>query len=125
MLSSLALRAYAEKSVAVGFAAYLTKPARQHNLYTAVSTVLAGGQATIESAPVAEPIAAPVCTEIVDVAARPRLLVAEDNLVNQKVAVLTLSKMGYETVRRLGWPSGRRGVPQRIVRVHPDGLSDA
>ena len=95
MLSSLALQAYAERALAVGFATYLTKPARQHNLYTAVSTVLAGGKPAIETA-AAKPVTAPVCADIVDVAARPRLLVAEDNLVNQKVAVLTLSKMGYE-----------------------------
>ena len=96
MLSSLALRAYAEKAVASGFAAYLTKPARQHNLYSAVSTVLAGGRAVTETAPVQAHVTPPPAAAHVDVSDRPRLLVAEDNLVNQKVAVLALSKMGYE-----------------------------
>jgi signal transduction histidine kinase/DNA-binding response OmpR family regulator len=115
MLSSLALRAYSEKAMTIGFAAYLTKPARQHTLYSTVSEVLAGRAAPVveDAAPPAAPVAlepvsadepkpieapapAPVPAAMVPVSSRPRLLVAEDNLVNQKVAVLALSKMGYE-----------------------------
>jgi signal transduction histidine kinase/CheY-like chemotaxis protein len=110
MLSSLALGAYADKAGAIGFAAYLTKPARQHNLYTIVSSVLAGNAAEpvevaaasadsrIERRDLAQPATTPIAivAKPLDVVSRPRLLVAEDNLVNQKVAVLALSKMGYE-----------------------------
>jgi len=104
MLSSLALPMYAEKAAEVGFAAYLTKPARQHNLYSTISGVLAGESSPIAATAVAvsnEPppmrlAETPRATEVT-VSARPRLLVAEDNLVNQKVAVLALGKMGYET----------------------------
>jgi signal transduction histidine kinase/DNA-binding response OmpR family regulator len=100
MLSSLALRTYADKAVEIGFAAYLTKPARQHNLYAAISSVLGGKAGSFDATETAdpalqEPVAA-AATSAADVASRPRILVAEDNLVNQKVAVLTLSKMGYE-----------------------------
>ena len=104
MLSSLALRSYADKARAIGFAAYLTKPARQHNLYAAVASVLAGGAPpaiasddTAAMTLLSASDAAPPPTVSETVSARPRLLIAEDNLVNQKVAVLTLSKMGYET----------------------------
>ena len=101
MLSSLALRAYADSAREVGFAAYLTKPTRPHNLYSCVSEVLAGtfkydalpmpsGQA--ESRPAAASIR-PVSNRL----GAARLLVAEDNLVNQKVAILALGRMGYET----------------------------
>ena len=97
MLSSLALRAYAEKAIAVGFAAYLTKPARQHNLYAAVSNVLAG-VTSLEPVAAEQPAreVSETTPAAVDVSSRLRLLVAEDNVVNQKVAVLTLAKLGYE-----------------------------
>jgi len=106
MLSSLALRAYAVRAKAIGFAAYLTKPTRQHNLYSTVSEVLGGANviALTETTampdasvpPSASESAATLARAVISVTARPRLLVAEDNLVNQKVAVLALSKMGYE-----------------------------
>jgi signal transduction histidine kinase/DNA-binding response OmpR family regulator len=96
MLSSLALQAYAEKAVAIGFAAYLTKPARQHNLYTALSTVVANGTTTIMRPAAVEQVATPCVPDATAVSSRPRLLIAEDNLVNQKVAVLALTKIGYE-----------------------------
>jgi signal transduction histidine kinase/DNA-binding response OmpR family regulator len=99
MLSSLALRDYADKAMAAGIAAYLTKPTRQHNLFSTVSAVLAGREVSPSIAPAVVP-AAVAATKVAavakEVSARPRLLVAEDNLVNQKVAVLALSKMGYE-----------------------------
>jgi signal transduction histidine kinase/DNA-binding response OmpR family regulator/HPt (histidine-containing phosphotransfer) domain-containing protein len=96
MLSSLALSTYAAKAKAIGFAAYLTKPARQHNLYAAVHSVLAGGTS---SPAIEQPAASTFTVSLPEttVDRRPRLLIAEDNLVNQKVAVLTLAKMGYET----------------------------
>jgi signal transduction histidine kinase/DNA-binding response OmpR family regulator len=97
MLSSLALSDYADRAVAAGFAAYLTKPTRQHNLFSTVSAVVAGHEVSPLIAPAAVTVAATSATPLArDVSSRPRLLVAEDNLVNQKVAVLALSKMGYE-----------------------------
>jgi CheY-like chemotaxis protein/HPt (histidine-containing phosphotransfer) domain-containing protein len=109
MLSSLALRAYAVKAKAIGFAAYLTKPTRQHNLYSTVSEVLGGANVIALTETSALPdasvpardasafeAAAALAKAVISVTTRPRLLVAEDNLVNQKVAVLALSKMGYE-----------------------------
>jgi two-component system sensor histidine kinase/response regulator len=94
MLSSLSVRAHAESAAALGFAAYLTKPTRQHNLYSCVSKVLAG---TFSQPAIALPApaingaaAAPVNTTT------GRLLIAEDNLVNQKVATFALAKMGYQ-----------------------------
>ena len=96
MLSSLALRTYAEKAVEIGFAAYLTKPARQHNLYAAISNVLAGGSSVIASTDQGSGSRLATASAAIDVLKRPRVLIAEDNLVNQKVAVLTLAKIGYE-----------------------------
>jgi CheY-like chemotaxis protein/HPt (histidine-containing phosphotransfer) domain-containing protein len=108
MLSSLALRAYAEKAAAQGFAAYLTKPARQHTLYSTISRVLAGDAVVAEVAPADAPEAPPAAAATTNPdASRKKLLIAEDNLVNQKVAVLAISKMGYETSVV---PDGRQAV---------------
>lgn len=102
MLSSLALRTYADGAREVGFAAYLTKPTRQHNLYSCVSSVLAGTSVMTGTVASCDQAAAPAA-ETPREPARParnthlKVLVAEDNLVNQKVAVLALGRMGLDT----------------------------
>ncbi len=102
MLSSLALRAYADSAREAGFAAYLTKPTRQHNLHACISEVLAGRFGHLAApAPPGPLVPVAPLTTVATPAARTkagakRLLVAEDNLVNQKVAVLTLGRLGYE-----------------------------
>ena len=70
------------------FAAHLTKPIRPSQLYNALLGALAG-----EAGPVApiEPRAAPVPS-----AAALRVLVAEDNAVNQRLALLLLQRLGHE-----------------------------
>jgi len=101
MLSSLALCTFAVQAREIGFAAYLTKPTRQHNLYACVSEVLAGTFEQEKAAAALDTLNEPfVTTAKPSAVSRPgarRLLVAEDNLINQKVAVLALGRMGYET----------------------------
>jgi signal transduction histidine kinase/CheY-like chemotaxis protein len=85
MLSSAVSR-----SVQVGrVSAYLTKPVRHRELLDTVAAVLAvGGDAPlrVEPSPAAHPDRA---------RRRARLLVAEDNPVNQKVAAAMLERLGY------------------------------
>ena len=71
------------------FAASLTKPLRASRLYNAVSDVLAPDTAAQPPAPDAS--AAPRLSERHPL----RVLVAEDNLVNQKIALLMLERLGY------------------------------
>ncbi|MGE3492115.1 MAG: CHASE domain-containing protein [Vicinamibacterales bacterium] len=99
MLSSLALSTFADQAREIGFAAYLTKPTRQHNLYSCVSEVLAGTfeQAAAAREPVGEPLATAARPSAAGKSGGRRLLIAEDNLVNQKVAVLALGQLGYDT----------------------------
>jgi signal transduction histidine kinase/DNA-binding response OmpR family regulator len=101
MLSSLALRTYADGARDVGFAAYLTKPTRQHNLYSCVSSVLAGTSVLMATVAGGDQVLAPAA-ETPRESGRParnthlKVLVAEDNLVNQKVVVLALGRMGLD-----------------------------
>jgi len=71
------------------FAASLTKPVRASRLYNAVSELLAPEPSL--TGPVSDNMSAPRLAERHPL----RVLVAEDNLVNQKIALLMLERLGY------------------------------
>jgi len=74
------------------FAAYLTKPLKPSQLFDALITLFAGGPALIAPAKKA----AAVTTDAGMAARHPlRILLAEDNAVNQKLALRLLAQMGY------------------------------
>ena len=80
------------QSMQLGFSAYLTKPVQQSRLFNSIAKVMQAEEVTaglIQSDVDAATSTAPGGTEI---------LVAEDNLVNQKVAILQLQKLGYGAV---------------------------
>ncbi len=104
LLTSMGLRGEAEQARGVGFAAYLTKPVKQSRLFDAIATVM--GTPAEEQDEKRRPAhdEAPIVTrhnlEEARAHSRERLvrahvLVAEDNQVNQKVAVRMLEKLGY------------------------------
>ena len=72
-----------------GVAAYLTKPVRRSELLDALTTALAVGEA-----PAVEPVGPPPAPAS-PAAGGLRVLVAEDNPVNQKVAAAMLKRLGY------------------------------
>ncbi len=87
MLSSLGFRELtAHKDL---FAAGLTKPAKPAQLFEVFSNLFHGPAAGAPAAPTISQAAAPVARR------HERLLLAEDNTVNQKVSLLMLSKLGY------------------------------
>ncbi|MDQ3895649.1 MAG: response regulator [Actinomycetota bacterium] len=72
-----------------GVAAYLTKPVRQAELLDTLAAVLADrSKVASDLRPLPSAVPAPV-------PGGPRLLVAEDNSVNQKVAAAMLQRLGY------------------------------
>ncbi|HKE41330.1 MAG TPA: GAF domain-containing protein [Casimicrobiaceae bacterium] len=74
------------------FAAYLTKPLRQSQLFDTLVGLL--GQETARRAAPEAPIAPRIDAEMA--ARHPlRILLAEDNVVNQKLALRILQQMGY------------------------------
>jgi len=73
--------------------AYMTKPVRQSQLYDCLATVL--GQSLQKEEPHRTTLPAPPISGAATTQRRPLILVAEDNAVNQKLAVRMLEKLGY------------------------------
>ena len=100
LLTSVGLRGDAEQARRAGVGAYLVKPVRSSQLYDCLSAMLAHSDRTAES-DAAGRIEVPAVPVLVTrhilqtaTAGRPHVLVAEDNVVNQKVAARMLDKLG-------------------------------
>jgi two-component system sensor histidine kinase/response regulator len=94
LLTSLGMREDVEEVRRVGISAYLTKPVRQSRLFDAIATMIGTDAegATLEKE--AQLITQHSVEERKSVS-RARVLVAEDNAINQKVAAKMLEKLGY------------------------------
>jgi two-component system, sensor histidine kinase and response regulator len=94
LLTSVGRRGEGQEAIQAGIEAYLTKPVRQSELYDALATVMGAGE---EGAPreVARLVTRHSLREKRAVE-RARVLVAEDNPVNQKVAARMLENLGYK-----------------------------
>jgi two-component system sensor histidine kinase/response regulator len=90
LLTSIGQRGHGAEALRIGISAYLTKPVDEADLYDCLVEVLTPGRS---------PRARALVTRHSLREARPptgaRILVAEDNEVNQKVAVRLLEKLGY------------------------------
>ena len=87
LLSSLGQTPREERGM---FAAHLTKPAKPAQLYAALAGIFAPGSAAGSSA-----VSAGATPSFASVTHSERILLAEDNAVNQKVALLMLQRLGY------------------------------
>jgi signal transduction histidine kinase/DNA-binding response OmpR family regulator len=104
LLTSMGLRGEAEQARRAGFAAYLTKPVRQSKLFDVMVNVMMDALPVEEQAEMRPVHEAPIVARHglegakahpVELPWHARVLVAEDNQVNQKVAVRMLEKLGY------------------------------
>ncbi len=99
MASSVGRGREAEKAMEAGVETYLTKPVKQSRLYDALATVMAKtptppGEETVREDE--KPLVVPHEPKEAEAARfRARVLVAEDNRVNQMVATKMLEKLGY------------------------------
>ncbi|MBA2720623.1 MAG: response regulator [Chloroflexi bacterium] len=97
ILTSLGQRGHAAAAQDAGVAGYLTKPVREGHLKRCLATVLTAG-ASPDSGPIAGRLARPLVTRHTLTEGRAhtqaRILLAEDNVVNQRIAVKMLEKMG-------------------------------
>src|SRR5712691_3873659 len=92
MLSSADLAGDTARCRAVGIARHLMKPITQAELWDAILTALGGAAHTPAALPTVSPLTEPGTD-------RPlHILLAEDNRVNQRVALHTLEKQGHTVV---------------------------
>lgn len=92
MLTSLGQREHHERIAQVEFAAYLTKPIKPSQLYDNLLDIFDGQPIKIKPDPARLSMLDPQLGETHPL----RILLAEDNAVNQKVALHLLGRMGYK-----------------------------
>jgi len=94
MMTSMGTRGDAARARQIGFAAYLPKPVRKSRLFDTLITVVNLGAEPPADKSSPPPIAILDCT-IEQRKRHIRILLAEDNPTNQKVALRILEKLGY------------------------------
>ncbi len=91
LVTSLGLESDRKAYEQVGICASITKPLKHDALVQTLARVLTGGAAGLRE----DPVAAPAPDHTVEPIAG-RILLAEDNLINHKLAVRQLANLGYE-----------------------------
>jgi len=86
LVTAFDARNRAQRAVDAGFAAYLLKPIEPSALYNALAGIAAGNGTAIE----------PAVMRIAANGASTRILLAEDQAVNRRVALLQLKELGFE-----------------------------
>jgi PAS domain S-box-containing protein len=94
MMTSLGQKGDAKDVENVGFAAYLTKPIRHQHLRDCLALAL--GRQTRPDIDQSRLITRHTIAEAQSRRSRVRILLAEDNPVNQRVAIAVLKKIGYQ-----------------------------
>ena len=97
LMTSTGLRGHAEEARKAGVAGYLTKPVRESQLYDCLATVMGTPQKNATSSTGSnDPLVTTHNLKEANGRKRARVLVAEDNDVNQMVAVRFLEKLGLK-----------------------------
>ncbi len=112
MMTSMGRRGDASRLEELGFAAYLTKPVKQSQLFDCLMVVLRRG--AVAARPTKHIVTRHSLVERDK--RRVRILLAEDNAINQKVALKTLERLGY---RAEVVSNGRQAV-EALARRHYD-----
>ena len=103
MLTSLGHRGQAKEAEEAGFAAYLTKPVRDAQLYRCLVTVM-GESAGIahdhnlhrNTSSIKRPLVTKYTLKEAEARRRSRVLIVDDSVVDQKIAAQMLEKLGYQ-----------------------------
>lgn len=94
MLTSLGRQGDYARLREIGFDAHLTKPVKKHHLYETLAKVISGSDRNAASGAAGQEEATRP-REKQEQRKQVRVLLAEDNLTNRKVAVKILEKLGY------------------------------
>jgi PAS domain S-box-containing protein len=119
LLTSYGQRGDGAKARSVGIAAYLTKPVRQSQLFDCLVSVIRGLNAadkSNDSSGRSTPLITKHALKESAVMQNPLILLAEDNIVNQKVAVRQLQKLGY----RADYVANGREAVEALSRIPYD-----
>ncbi|MCA1792932.1 MAG: response regulator [Desulfotignum sp.] len=95
MLNSLGTRGDARQFTKMGFSGYLTKPAQHQELQGVLSLALAKGKHSTTLQPIATRHTAREALQLT-VDSNVHILLAEDNIINQQVALGILEKLGLQ-----------------------------
>ena len=93
MLTSLGMKGDSAQMKKIGFAAYLTKPVKRSRILDCLLTVFTQAEAEPKKAPIPDIITRHSLSEAKK--ADVRILLAEDNMINRKLALHLLDKFGY------------------------------
>ena len=91
MLTSMGVHSKVQEARQAGIMGFLSKPVRQSQLY---NCLLAASEASAQSAPPAPQPPSPLTIDLIPL--QGRILLAEDNPINQEVAVGMLESMGCQ-----------------------------
>ena len=118
MLTSFGERGHGGTAREAGVAAYLTKPVRQSQLFDCLVNVIsaaAGPPEQLDTSSQPELLTKHTLKEA-KMSSNKLILLAEDNIVNQKVAIRQLQKLGY----RADAVANGREVIEALSRIHYD-----
>jgi signal transduction histidine kinase/DNA-binding response OmpR family regulator len=116
MMTSVGQRGDAKRFAEIGFAAYLVKPVRQTDLSAMLAVLLSAPDAAVKPVPI---VTRHSLSEMRRVDAH--VLLVEDNLVNQRVALALLKKLGLNADTAL---NGREAVAAVQARPYDLVLMD-
>lgn len=118
LLTSVGRRGDAKAAKEAGLAAYLTKPVREQQLYDCLITVTTqrATSSTEEGVRVPSPLVTRHTLAETKAKVDLRILLAEDNLINQKVAARLFQRLGH----RLDVVANGREAIEALARVHYD-----
>ncbi len=118
LLTSFGERGHGAMAREAGIAAYLTKPVRQSQLFDCLANVVsaAATQPQSQSRERTSPLITKHALKETRKTSNKLILLAEDNVVNQKVALRQLQKLGY---RADAVANGREAL-EALERIHYD-----
>ena len=118
LLTSFGRRGDAKTAKAAGISAYLTKPIRERQLHDCLVAVMTQRAAAAGTATAGQPVPLITRHTLAETKANLdlRILLAEDNVINQKVAVRLFQRLGY----RIDVVANGREVVEALSRIRYD-----